>query len=650
MTASILGSELARISPATVKQTNQSLSSRERPCGKVAGAGTAVALSIMALMLSACADTEVPTDVVQINPEAAVIATFAIAPAAPSVAVGASVQLRALKDSAGQKVPVPVRWLVKDKAIATVSLTGVLTGVAVGNTMVGAEATDGGFVTAPVTVTAGGSTPPPPPPPTGTLTSLKPTFMSYLGGGADDMARDVSTDAQGNIYIAGSTNSANFPTTAGAFDRTFNSPVLSSYHDAFITKLSPSGQMIWSTYLGGNGFDRIYALEVDRAGFIYVAGRAGPGFPVTAGSFQPNFAGGDHGGIYGAQDGFVCKFRSDGTRVFCSYFGDSDVLAIRDIAVDDVGDIYVGAATSTGTFPAAWFINAFQKTRRGGSDLVIAKIKTDGSRVLWATYLGGTSDEVTTPTVRVDAAHNVYVFTGTMSANIPVPAGFDRILNGPSDGYVAKIASTGSQIIWGTFLGGSGKELNETHSMALDPTTGDVIVAAGTTSTDFPVTAGALQTRLGGLGDSKSTGLGTNYPGDGFVTRIAANGSRIVSSTFIGGADGDGAEGVWVDRSGAVYVSGTTYSTNFPVTVTPSRTLGESELFVTKLAPDLTKLAYSARLGGSNLDIGRACYVDAAGSVYAVGEVRSSDFSMLNALQTLLRGAVDGAIFKFIPA
>jgi hypothetical protein len=647
VTALILGSHLAPISPATDKQSNDSLSSPERRHSKVATSGTGVMLSLMALMLSSCAETEVPTDVVPINPEASVIATFAISPAAPSVAVGANVQLRALKDSAGLKVPVQVRWLIKDKAIATISLTGVLTGVAVGNTMVGAEATDGGFVTAPVTVTTGGSTPPPP---TGTLTSLKPSFMSYLGGSADDMARDVSTDAQGNMYIAGSTNSANFPTTAGAFDRTFNSPVLSSYHDAFITKLSPSGQMIWSTYLGGNGFDRIYALEVDKSGFIYVAGRAGPAFPVTVGSFQPKFAGGDHGGIYGAQDGFVCKFRSDGTRVFCSYFGDSDVLAIRDIAVDDVGDIYVGAATSTGTFPAAWFVNAFQKTRRGGHDLVIAKIKTDGSRVLWATYLGGTSDEVTTPTVRVDAAHNVYVFTGTTSANIPVPAGFDRILNGPSDGYVAKIASDGTRMIWGTFLGGSGKELNETHSMALDPTTGDVIVAAGTTSTDFPVTAGALQTRLGGLGDSKSTGLGTNYPGDGFVTRIAADGSRIVSSTFIGGADGDGAEGVWVDRSGAVYVSGTTYSTNFPVTVTPSRTVGVSELFVTKLAANLSKLAYSARLGGSNLDIGRACYVDAAGSVYAVGEVRSADFSMLNALQTLLRGAVDGAIFKFIPA
>ena len=270
--------------------------------------------------------------------------------------------------------------------------------------------------------------------------------------------------------------------------------------------------------------------------------------------------------------------------------------------------------------------------------------------MLWATYLGGTSDEVTTPTVRVDAAHDVYVFTGTASANIPVPGGFDRVLSGPLDGYVAKIASDGTRMIWGTFLGGSGKELNETHSMALDFTTGDVIVAAGTTSTDFPVTAGAFQTRYGGLADSKSNGLGTNYPGDGFVTRIAANGSRIVSSTFIGGANGDGAEGVWVDRFGSIYVSGTTYSTNFPVTVASPRNLGESELFLSKLAPDLSRSTYTGKLGGSKLDIGRACYVDAAGAAYMVGEVKSSDFTMLNALQGLLRGATDGAIFKFVPA
>ena len=334
MTAFILGGHPTQIPTATENQSTQNFSKRARPLGE-RGRAVGTILSLMTLMLAACADTDVPTDVEQINPQAAVIASFAISPAAPSVAVGASVQLKA---TTGQQVPVQVRWLVKDKAIATISSTGILTGVAVGNTMVGAEATDGAFVTVPVTVTTGGTTPPPPPP-TGTLTSLKPSFMSYLGGGGDDMARDVGTDAQGNIYIAGSTTSGNFPTTAGAFDRTFNSPAGSSNHDAFITKLSPGGQMIWSTFLGGNGFDRIDALEVDKSGFIYVAGRAGPGFPVTQGTFQANFAGGDHGGIYGAQDGFVCKFRSDGTRVFCSYFGDSDVLAIRDIAVDDVGDI-----------------------------------------------------------------------------------------------------------------------------------------------------------------------------------------------------------------------------------------------------------------------------------------------------------------------
>ena len=598
------------------------------------------------IFLTSCSDTESPIDVRPVeHASSVVLLEHRIQPAAPSVAVGSTVQLRAVRDSAGVVVPVTVEWWTRDAAFATVSSTGLVKGIAVGTAVIGAE-TAAGAVTTTVTVVPASSG--------GTLpvsggALLKLAFGSYLGGSAVDLARDVAADAQGNVYVVGGTSSANFPTTAGAFDRTFTSSN-SSYQDAFITKLSPAGQVLWSTFLGGPGYDRAYAVEVDRTGFVYVAGRAGNGFPVTAGSFQPTFVGSPNVAPYGPQDGFVCKFRPDGTRVFCSYFGDTSAFIIRDLAVDDLGNIYLGTGSNTSTFPSGWFVNAFQKTGRGGVDAVIAKIKTDGSQVIWATYLGGTSNELPTPTVRVDAAQNVYVFDGTNSSNMPTLNGFDFTYGGQTDGYVAKFAADGSRLIWASYLGGSQSELVETHHMTIDPVTGDVIVAAGTRSPDFPTTINAFQRVSPGFATDRSNGVGSNYGGDAFVTRIAANGTRLVASTFLGGRYGDGAEGIWLDRAGAVHVSGTTYSPNFPTTVAvPEGLFQNNEMFVVKMTPDLSRLIYGSRHGGGASDIGRACYVDAAGALYAVGQVNSNNVPLLNAFQPRFGGVSDAIVFKFVP-
>ncbi|MGH7822390.1 MAG: SBBP repeat-containing protein, partial [Candidatus Binatia bacterium] len=117
------------------------------------------------------------------------------------------------------------------------------------------------------------------------------TFSTFLGGSASEGVRDVAVDAVGNLYVAGGTESANFPVTAGAFQTTHNpgtpeSPAVTR-NDVFVAKFDPTGrQLIWSTFIGGPNHDRAYAIEVDESGFVYVCGRAGRGFPVTAGAFQ----------------------------------------------------------------------------------------------------------------------------------------------------------------------------------------------------------------------------------------------------------------------------------------------------------------------------------------------------------------------------
>src|SRR5439155_10330392 len=182
--------------------------------------------------------------------------------------------------------------------------------------------------------------------------ALRIAVSSYLGGSQTDMVRDVAVDGQGNIYLAGSTASPDFPVTSAAYDRAFNASG-AKLMDAFVTKLAPSGAVLWSTYVGGPNYERAYALELDPQGAVVIAGRAGAGLPVSATAFQPTFGGGDPSSGYGPQDGFVCKLAVTGSALqWCSYFGVGDQGILRDVAVDAAGDIYVAGGTTLGGFPS----------------------------------------------------------------------------------------------------------------------------------------------------------------------------------------------------------------------------------------------------------------------------------------------------------
>ena len=187
------------------------------------------------------------------------------------------------------------------------------------------------------------------------------SFSTYLGGSGEDTIRDVAVDRVGNIFITGGTASSNFPTTAGAYDRSHNGNM-----DVFVAKFSPSGKLIWSTLLGGPNYDRAYAIEVDAQGFVYVTGRAGRGFPM-ANAIQPTFQGYNTGSLYGEQNAFIAKFSADGaTLIFSSYFGTSQMN--RDIALDANGDIYVAGGhdlAKSGPFPTGWFARAYKKAPIG---------------------------------------------------------------------------------------------------------------------------------------------------------------------------------------------------------------------------------------------------------------------------------------------
>jgi hypothetical protein len=407
--------------------------------------------------------------------------------------------------------------------------------------------------------------------------------------------------------------------------------------------------------IGGPSHDRAYAIDVDRQGYVYVGGRAGQGFPVTAGAFQPIHPGGPAGGPYTSQSGFVAKLTPDGRKlVFASYFvaaGDDPAHPVRDIAVDNQGDIYLGASSSKGRYPAPIddaFSRGFQPRLAGGKDAVVAKVRTDGSQVIWATYLGGSSRERSEVSIRVDASGHAYLLTVTDSADAPTTSSaLGRTYRGRGDFYLAKLSPDGSKLVYATFLGGSGAEEVETRQLAIDGE-GHAYIVASTGSSDFPTTHGAFQTTFRGAG-RPAPRLSTVFPGDVVVAKIAPDGSRLVASTFIGGRLGEHAEGAAVDAKGNVYLTGATYSDDFPTTDGgfQAKRTGRTNFFVVKLAADFRRLLYASYLGGSDNDEGRAAALDSAGNFFVGGQVLSKDWPVRNAVRQRLAGDTDAAVAKF---
>ena len=456
-------------------------------------------------------------------------------------------------------------------------------------------------------------------------------FSTYLGGSGFDSARDVAVDFQGNIYVTGGTASPDFPTTPGAYDRTFarggTSLGSGGPMDVFVAKFSPTGRLVWSTYLGGPNYDRAYAIEVDSEGFVYVGGRAGDGFPTTPGVLQPKFGGDlDFNALYGEQDGFVAKLSPDGSRlIWSTYFGSDDRGIFRDIAIDHTGNVFA-------VYPGAMRKNrhitpgALQTSKAAGEDMVVVKISRDAARVLYATYVGASGDDGGGPAIRVDSRGNAHIAAQTTSADMPTTRNaYQRTLRGTRDAYVAKLCPDGSSLLFGTYLGGSGQDAaGGAHVIAIDAQN-NVYVRGWTTSTDFPVSAGAIQTS----------------PGPGFIAKLSPDGSRLLASSYLP----SGGEGIGTDADGDIYLSGGTESPRFPVTASAfQKTLkGSADAYVMKLSSDLRQVLYATYIGGRAGDGARStpAAVFSDSEFVFVGDVSSKDLPVSNAFQAVTGGSGD---------
>ena len=431
-------------------------------------------------------------------------------------------------------------------------------------------------------------------------------YSTFLGGSQNDEGRAIVVDATGAAYITGSTLSFDFPTTPGAWDQTY-----SAKEDVFVTKLSPSGSsLVYSTFLGDDDTDDAWNITVDGSGAAYVVGHTlSRTYPVTFDSFDPSYGGGG--------DGFLTKLNPSGTGlVYSGFLGGTGDDEARAVVLDAGGNAYVTGMTASSNFPTT--VGAYDTTFNGVRDAYVAKINSTGTAYVYSTYLGGSGTD-SGRAIGVDPSGAVYVTGPATSVDFPTtPGAFDTTIGGVgADGFVTKLNSSGSALVYSTFLGGSEDELP--RGLVVDGA-GLVYTTGLTYSGDFPSTGGAYDTTCNGCS-------GTS---DVYVTKLNGTGSALIYSTFLGSTSWDEPRAIALESAtGAVVVTGDTNGADFPTTASgydQTFAAGGDDAFVTKLNAAGSALEYSTYLGGTNNETGGGIALDPLGAAYTTGFTWSSDF------------------------
>lgn len=439
-----------------------------------------------------------------------------------------------------------------------------------------------------------------------------PYYATYLGqSDLHDQLRSTALDDAGNLYFVGGAYSPNLACDG----------VHAGDMDVIVGKVDAGGGLSWCRYLGGTGYDRFYDLEVNSDGSqIVIAGRASTGFPMTNGAWDTTFTGGQAacGGPYGMQDGGVCAVDTDdGSVAWCTYTGFAGGCDfIRTIALDDDDDVILGTgyvgAVSDPQYDAL-FVNAAP----GGQGGIVGRLSADGGTLLWYRYVGGPGTSAVEGMVAVDAMGIYYAPAWSNDVGHTIVDGFDPSHNGGTDIYLARLSLDGTTLEYATYAGGSGGEDSGMHAVMLSETPGVVFVKVGTTSPNFPTSAGAISTTRSGPSDCGVVKIDTTA--DGMAS--------FVGGTYLGGGADDFCEGAaWAPGVGLA-LSGTTDSDDLPVTpgALQAARAGGDDGWLAIVSPDLDAVLYASYLGGTGTDGARA--IDAAAGVIAsVGLSQSDDF------------------------
>lgn len=366
-------------------------------------------------------------------------------------------------------------------------------------------------------------------------------YSTFFGGSGNDEAKAMAFDQTGNVVITGNTSSNNFPITSSTWDNTFDGFLI----DVFVLKISNNGSnLLWSTYLGGDGVDEAQGIAIDSLQYIFVVGKTNSvDFPASA--IMPGYT------YNGAFDGFLAQLNPAGAQLSRFYYlGGVNDDSLKDVAVG-LNTVWVAGNSASADFPIS--ANAFNDTYSGANDLVVAAFTISSGAMRYSTYIGGLFNE-TMAAIAVDETGSLYFIANSDSLSFPVtPGSLDVGFNGKKDVVFGKLNFTGSQMLFASYLGGTGND--EAHALWLDANKFMHIVGS-TTSPNFPMTAGAYSNVFSGQADA-------------FIAKINASGNGLIYSTFVGGDSVDIATTCIGDINGNLYIAGSTNSPDFPLSANP---------------------------------------------------------------------------------
>ncbi len=470
---------------------------------------------------------------------------------------------------------------------------------------------------------------------------------TFIGGSNDDIGYSIATDLQGNVYITGATLSADYPSGLGAYDITCGTDgnCNGSFYDVFVSKFNNTlTSLLASTYIGGSSHDEGFSIAIGpdpEAQYVYITGRTeSPDYPTTQTAYDASYNGG--------RDVFVSKLDANlSTLLASTYIGGSiDVSEVHgsgdegghDIALDygDTGYVvYITGWTDSLDYPTT--LGAYDTTYNGGiSDVFVSNLNADLSALLASTYIGGSDDEGGNSITLASAAGNGIFVTGqTNSSDYPTtPLAYDQTYNGGWDVLVSNLDINLSTLMSSTYIGGGNDDIG--NSIAFRSSGMNIFVTGQTNSSNYPATIGAYDTTCGTDGNCNS---GFN---DVIVSKLNANLSTILSSTFLGGSKDDEAYFLLRDSwrrlivracGDDFYLTGRTNSSNYPTTPlsntspgTYDRTYnGGWDAIVSSLNDNLTTLLASTYIGGGSDEGGYSIATDSF-NLFVTGETISPNY------------------------
>jgi hypothetical protein len=469
-------------------------------------------------------------------------------------------------------------------------------------------------------------------------------YSTYLGGSGADQSNGIAVDSSGNVYVAGYSNSINFPLT------TPNSLPANANH-VFVAKLDAAGaNLLYADYIGGNSNDYGIALVLDSANNVYVTGSTtSSNFPVVS-AYQAQQP--------GPYAGFLTKISTSGSSLmYSTYLGGNTFDQPAAIAIDSLGEVHVAGYTNSQNFPV---VNAYQSTALAnqsgtfGTYGFLTKFNANGSSLIYSTYLAGNTDVAQTcgssscwpspysaiNAITVDTNGNAYVAGGTNTNNFPVTSGVYQSSNNTqldaTLGFISKFTSAGALDYSTYFYGSSGNPIT-ISGIAVDGAGSAYITGAAESDGTFPVTTTSIC-------DPGAYGFNCSYA---FVTKFDAVASTLLYSTFLGPNNFSSPQGLALDANDNAYVLSSTSSNLFQTNNAIEAFANSTDLLLVEIDPTGSTQLFSTYLGGNAVDAPDGIAVDASDNVYVTGFTNSTDFPVTQgSFQNQLGGNYDAFVMK----